>query len=110
MQLCKGPLSNTSYSSYQRINESDSDIYLSILKHARSNKYYRPTCIRINSELSADIFRRFSSVVNHFKNCVKVDLKLWNDREVKISYWRNLEILSRYMDVSKIYLLCGVEF
>lgn len=100
LQLCKGPRSDTSHSFYQKIYESDSSIYLSILKHARSNKYPRPICIRINSELYADVFRRFSSMANHFKKCVKIDLKYWDSKEVKMNYWRNLEILSRFMDVS----------
>lgn len=100
MQLCKGPQTETTYSIYPKIHESDASIYITILQHARSDKYPTPICLRFCGNEQKELFANFGSIVNRFKNCVKVDPKDWNTTEAKRMYWNLLAELNTFMVVS----------
>lgn len=100
IQLCKGPRLDTTYSIYEKIHSSPAPIYLSIIKHARSDIYSNPICIRINTSSCGELFKRFGSVTNFFKSCVSVNVKDWENIDTKKNYWRSLCSLNKFIKVS----------
>ena len=101
IQLCKGPRTETTYSIFPKIHESDAAIYMSLLKHARSDVYPTPICLRFSSAEQKKLFESFGCIVNRFKRCVKIDPKEVNTTEAKKFYWSLLGELNSFIAVNK---------
>ncbi|TMW53544.1 hypothetical protein DOY81_001308 [Sarcophaga bullata] len=97
IQLCKGPRTETTYSIFPKIHESDAAIYMSLLKHARSADYPTPLCLRFSSAEQKKLFESFGCIVNRFKQCVKIDPKDVNTTEAKKFYWSLLGELNSFI-------------
>ncbi|XP_075162614.1 extra spindle pole bodies like 1, separase [Haematobia irritans] len=97
LQLCKGPRTETTFSIYPNIHESDAAIYLTIIKHALSDKYPTPICLRFSGNKQKDLFRDFGNIVNSFKQCIKVDRKDWDTQEARKFYWNSLSKLDTFI-------------
>ena len=101
IQLCKGPRTETTYSIFPKIHESDAAIFMSLLKHARSDEYPTPICLRFSNTEQKKLFENFGCIVNRFKQCVKIDPKDVNTTEAKKFYWSLLGELNSFIAVNK---------
>uniref|UniRef100_A0A1A9W4U3 separase n=1 Tax=Glossina brevipalpis TaxID=37001 RepID=A0A1A9W4U3_9MUSC len=97
LQLCKGPITVTSYSKYPKIHESDAAIYVTILRHVRTCDYSKPICLRFNGVDQKELFEKFASIVVRFKKCVQVDPKEFSTTEAKQYYWKLLNELNSFI-------------
>ncbi|XP_061395336.1 uncharacterized protein LOC133330955 [Musca vetustissima] len=97
MQLCKGPRPENTFSVYPKIHEYDAAIYLTILKHARSDRYPTPICLRFSRDDQKELFANFASIINRFKHAIKVDPKDWHTIEARKLYWNMLSELNTFI-------------
>ncbi|XP_065360250.1 uncharacterized protein Sse [Calliphora vicina] len=97
MQLCKGPRTETTYSIFPKIHESDAAIYMTLMKHARSLEYGSPICLRFSNDDQKKLYESFGCIVNRFKQCVKIDPKEVNTSEAKRFYWSLLGELNDFI-------------
>lgn len=94
--MCKGPRVDNSYLVFPKIHESDSVIYLTLMKHARSNEYGKPVSLRFARPQQKHVFQSFANIINRFKRCVEV---VGNTHEEKKRYWQMLGELNIFIAV-----------
>ncbi|XP_053953127.1 uncharacterized protein LOC128859970 [Anastrepha ludens] len=97
LQLCKGPRTETTYSVFPQIHELDANIYVTILRHARSKKYPTPICLRFSGLEQKELYKKYANIANQFKQCINVDPKEYITKEAKKSYWDMLFELDQHI-------------
>ncbi|XP_067613568.1 uncharacterized protein Sse isoform X2 [Eurosta solidaginis] len=97
LQLCKGPRTETTYSVFPQIHELDASIYLTLLKHPRSEDYPIPICLRFSGPEQKELFKKYAHIANQFKQCINVDPKEYNTKEAKKLYWNMLCELDQHI-------------
>uniref|UniRef100_A0A1I8NXC8 separase n=1 Tax=Stomoxys calcitrans TaxID=35570 RepID=A0A1I8NXC8_STOCA len=100
LQLCKGPRTETTFSIYPNIHESDAAIYLTIIKHARSDRYPMPICLRFCGSKQKELFESFANIINRFKHSIKVDPKDYYSIEARKLYWKSLSEVNDFMTIA----------
>ncbi|XP_036335513.1 separin-like isoform X1 [Rhagoletis pomonella] len=97
LQLCKGPRTETTFSVFRQIQELDSNIYVTLLRHARSREYATPICLRFSGPEQKGLFKKYANVANQLKQCINVDPKEYNTKEAKKLYWDMLYELDQHI-------------
>lgn len=72
---------------------------MTLIKHARSDEYPTPLCLRFSSSEQKQLFENFGCIVNRFKQCVKIDHKEVNTIEGRKFYWSLLGELNGFIEV-----------